>query len=155
MIVLQKLGLRLNWNWSLYGYKLRVSDQIKYLGIYLDKYINGHNQSKLVMQKLVRAFGILSRVRYWVRKAEQKNIYHALFESHLRHGCQVWYKSNSTATREKMEVLQKKALRTMCFSDPREPSSPLFKEWKILKIKRYRRHAKMSPCSFIPERKAT
>ena len=34
-----------------------------------------------------------------------------------------------------MEVLQKKALRTMCFSDPRQPSSPLFKNWKIFKIK--------------------
>ena len=31
--------------------------------------------------------------------------------------------------------LQKKALWFMSFSDLREPSSPLFKEWKILKTK--------------------
>ena len=137
MIVFQKPGSRLNWNWNirLNGYKLRLSDQIKYLGIYLDKYLNGHYQSKLVMQKLVRALGMLSKVRYYVQKVDLKNIYHAIFESHLRYGCQIWYQSNSKTIREKIEILQKKALRIMSFSDSREPSSPLFKEWKILKIK--------------------
>ena len=67
MIVFQKPGSRIDWNWNirLNGYKLRLSDQIKYLGIYLDKYLNGHYQSKLVM---------LSKVRYYVQKVELKNI---------------------------------------------------------------------------------
>ena len=66
MIVFQKPGsmLNLNWNICLYGYKLKLSDQIKYLGIYLDKYLN--YKSKLVIQKLVRALGMLSKVRYYV-----------------------------------------------------------------------------------------
>ena len=34
-----------------------------------------------------------------------------------------------------IRVTSKKALRLMSFSDFKEPSSPLFKEWKILKIK--------------------
>ena len=37
--------------------------------------------------------------------------------------------------KDKLEKLQKKTLQIMSFSDLREPSSPLFKEWKILKIK--------------------
>ena len=72
------INIRLN------GYKLRPMDEIKYLGIYLDKYLNGHCQSKLVMQKLARALYMLSKVRYYVAKNELKNIYHAIFESHLR-----------------------------------------------------------------------
>ena len=42
----------------------------KILGIYLDKYLNGHYQSKLVMQKLARALGMLSKVRHYVAKTE-------------------------------------------------------------------------------------
>ena len=137
MIVFQKPGSKIDWNWNirLNGYKLSLSDQIKYLGIYLDKYLNGHYHSNLVMQKLARALGMLSKVRHYVNKTELKDIYHAIFESHLRYGCQVWYQSNFKKIRDKIEILQKKALRIMSFSDLREPSSPLFKKWKILKIK--------------------
>ena len=91
MIVFQKPGLKLNWNWNirLNGFKLTLSDQIKYLGIYLDKHLNGHYQSKLIMQKLARALGMLSKVRHYVKTSELKNIYHAIFESHLRYGSSV------------------------------------------------------------------
>ena len=59
MIVFQKPESKIDWNWKvgLNGYKLTLSDQIKYLGIFLDGYLNGHYQSKLVMQKLARALG--------------------------------------------------------------------------------------------------
>ena len=58
----------------------------------------------------------------------------AIFESHLRYGCQVWFLSSSKAIKNKIEKLQKKALRIISFSDFRDSSSPLFKKWKILKI---------------------
>ena len=136
MIIFQKKGSKLNWNWNirLNGYKLTLSDEIKYLGIYLDKYLNGHYQSQQVMHKLARALGMLSKVRHYVQESELKNIYHAIFESHLRYGCQVWFLSSSKAIKNKIEKLQKKALRIISFSDFRDSSSPLFKKWKILKI---------------------
>ena len=42
IIVFQKPRSKIdrNWNIRLNGYKLTLSDQIKYLGIYLDKYLN-------------------------------------------------------------------------------------------------------------------
>ena len=36
------------------------------------------------MQKPARALGMLSKVRQYVKKSELNNIYHAIFESHLR-----------------------------------------------------------------------
>jgi hypothetical protein len=78
---------------------------------------------------------MLSKVRHYVNKAELKNIYHAIFESHLRYDCQIWFLSSTQFIREKIEKLQKKALRILFFSDFKEPFSPLFKEWKIFKIK--------------------
>ena len=78
MIIFQKPGLIIDWDWniSLNGYKLTRSDQIKYLGIYLDKYLNGHYQTKLVIQKLARSLGMLSKVRHYVLSMDLKNIYH-------------------------------------------------------------------------------
>ena len=86
------------------------------------------------MHKLVRALGMLSKVRHYVQKSEVKNIDHAIFESHLRYGCQVWFLYSSKAIKDKIEKLQKKAIRIISFSDLRDSSSPLFKKWKILKI---------------------
>ena len=85
--------------WHPKGGVLKLSDQIKYLGIYLDKYLNGHYQSKLVIQKLARAIGMLSKVRHYAPKSEIKNIYHATFESDLR--CQIWFLSNYEFTKTK------------------------------------------------------
>ena len=59
----------------------------------------------------------------------------AIFEAHLRYGCQTWFHSNTKAIKEKIEQLQKKALQIIAFSDFRAHSWPLFKKWKILKIK--------------------
>ena len=87
-------------------------------------------QSQQVMHKLARALSMLSKVRHYVQKSELKNIYHAIFESHLRYGCQVWFLSSSKAIKNKIEKLQKKALRIISFSDFRDSSSPLFKKWK-------------------------
>ena len=57
MIILQKPHRKINckWNVRFNGYKLILSDQIKYLGLYLEKHLIDQYQSKLVIQKLARA----------------------------------------------------------------------------------------------------
>ena len=83
MIVFRKRGSKLNWKWNvrLNVYKLTLSDVIKYLGIYLDKFLNGHYQLQQVMHKLGRAVGMLSKVRYYVQQNELKNIYYSIFSN--------------------------------------------------------------------------
>ena len=117
MIIFQKPGLTLNWKWNipLNGYKLYLSDQIKYLGVFLDRFLNCHYQSNLFMQKLARAIAMLSKVRYCVHEIELKNIYHAIFEVYIRYGCQIWFQCNSKFIRDKFQKLQKKALQIMSF----------------------------------------
>ena len=77
------------------------------------------------MQKLARSLGMLSKVKHYVQMIELKN-YHAIFEAHLRYGCQIWFQYNTKAIQEKIEQLQKKALRIISFSNFRAHSSPLF-----------------------------
>ena len=86
---------------------------------------------------------MLSKVRNYVKKSELKNIYYAKFESHIRYGCQIRFLSSS-------EKLQRKAIQIMSFSDLREPSSLLFKEWEILKIKDI---VEIQNCHFVHSKK--
>ena len=72
MIIFQKRGSELNWKWNIY-YKLTLSDEIKYLGIHLDKFLNGHYQSQQVL-KLARPVGMLSKISHYAQKNELKNI---------------------------------------------------------------------------------
>ena len=95
MIIFKKPGFKLDWNcnWPLNGYILHLSEQIKYIAIFLERFLNSYYQSNLLMQKLAIAIGILPKVRYHVKEIELQNIYHTIFESHKR--CHIWFQSNS------------------------------------------------------------
>ena len=60
-------------------------------------------------------------------------IYHALFNSHLQYGCQLWGLCENTISNPVL-ILQKRAVRLITFSDFRSHSSPLFFNLKILKV---------------------
>ena len=49
---------------------LNPSDNIKYLGVYLDSTLSGEAHCKVLATKLRRANGLLSKVRHYVPKKE-------------------------------------------------------------------------------------
>ena len=61
-------------------------------------------------------------------------MYYAIFYSHLIYGCNIW--GLTTDENLKMiEVLQKKCLRIITFSDYNSHTNPLFIELKLLKLR--------------------
>lgn len=83
--------------------------------------------------KLRRANGALSKLRHYIPQPILINIYHAIFNSHLRYACQLWGQYDSTYS-HRILILQKCALRLISFSEPRPPSSPLFVRFGVLQI---------------------
>ena len=61
-----------------------------------------------------------------------RNIYFAIFDSHLTYSCIVWAQNINTVNRP--IILQKKALRIINFKDQLFYPSPLFSENNILKF---------------------
>jgi len=114
------------------GKKIFQSTHIKYLGVLIDPHLNWKFHISSLSSKLSRANGILSKLRHYVSTKTLINIYHALFNSHLQYGCQLWGLSNIAS--KPIFILQKRALRLMTFSNFHQPSSPLFSDLKILKI---------------------
>ena len=145
LIYFRKSGIRPTLNIKLHGKTLTPSAYVKYLGIYLDEFLSGNTQCTELTKKLNRANGMLAKARHYVPEPELKNIYHAIFSSHIQYGSQVWTSKLLSVT-EKISRLQKAAMRIMTFSEFRAHSEPLFKKLEILK---FSDSISVSNCSFV------
>ena len=114
---------------KLTGKRLYPSNSVKYLGVRIDKFLHWHDQVNNIAVKLNRANALLLKIRNYVNMKTLRNIYYAIFDSHLTYSCIVWAQNINTVNR--LIILRKKALRIMNFKDQLFHSSPLFSENNI------------------------
>ncbi len=116
--------------------KLYPSKSVKYLGIYLDEHLNGSAHIDYLIPKLRRANGMLAKIRHYTSPQQTKQIYHAIFASHMTYGCQVWGQTSNNTHIKKIQTLQNNAIRLITFApDFRDNVTPIYAEHYILKIK--------------------
>ena len=128
-IISKKLNFRIS------GQKIKVSKEVKYLGIILEEHLKWKKHLQTIQQKLSRANGMLSKIRHYVSKEAIRMIYFALFHSHLAYGCQIWGQTQNENLKS-LEILQNKALRIINFTkDWRKTADPLYLKSDILKLK--------------------
>ena len=65
---------------------------IKYLGVIIDSTLSWKEHLNNLSKKLSRTIGIMYKLRPFVNLQIMKNIYHALFYSHVIYGIQLWGK---------------------------------------------------------------
>ena len=135
VIFFHKPGHPISFNFKIKinGHKIIPSNSIKYLGIYLDATLSGSAHCAVLIKKLTRANGMLTKIRHYVPATELSSIYHAIFSSHMIYGSQVWGQTNDTHT-EKVFKLQHRAIRTISFSDFHADPNPIYKALKVLKL---------------------
>ena len=102
--------------------------------MYVDKHLSWNFHVLQLSKKLSRANGILSKLRYYAPFVTCLQVYYAIFYSHLIYGCNVWGLT-SEENLNKIEILQRKCLRIVTFSDFRSHTNHLFIEHKILKVR--------------------
>ena len=120
-------------NFRISGQKISPSPFIKYLGLKLDENLSFTPHLNDLSLKLSRAVGMLSKVRHFVNYETLLNIYHAIFNSHIRYGCQVWGLS-SHCSLKKITSLQNRALRTIHFQTFFANADILYYVSKIIKL---------------------
>ena len=118
---------------------LNEKKSIKYLGMLIDSTLSWKEHVSYLSKKLSRAVGILYKIRPFVNTKIMKNIYYALFYSHIVYAIEVWGSTGITNL-NKIITLQKRVIRLMAYRDqfpvlpgPLFPSSPLFLELGLLK----------------------
>ena len=71
-----------NLNFRISGQKIEISDSIKYLGLHFQDTLEWDIHLNVIIKKLQRAIGLLSKIRYYVPKWLLRTIYFSLFNSH-------------------------------------------------------------------------
>ena len=88
MIISQQKKKQLDhsFNFKLNGKRLFPTSSVKYLGVFLDEYLNWNKQLVHVIAKLNQGIGILSKLRHSTNLNILKSVYHSLVGSHLHYG---------------------------------------------------------------------
>ena len=120
-------------SFKLNGFKLKPSDNVKYLGMYLDKNLSWDFHIHKLSNSLSRATGILSKLRHNAPRSVCLNVYYALFYSHLYYGACIWGLT-SQKNLKIIETLQNKCVRTITFSDFRSTANPIYEQLGLLKV---------------------
>ena len=100
--------------------------EAKYLGMVMDEHLTFKNNMDTVKLKLKRENGLLAKLRHYVNPILLRTIYFAIFESHLRYGCQLWGQTQRKLLLN-IEKIQNKALRIINFKNPWESSEQIYK----------------------------
>ena len=70
--------------------KNKTKKQIKYLRIIIDELLSFKTHIESVKQKVTKAVALLAILKQCVPLRILKSVYFALFDSHMRYGCQIW-----------------------------------------------------------------
>ena len=111
-------------------------EQVKsttFLGIIIDECLTWKDHIAKVAKKIIRAAGIIAKIRHFVNRNTLKLIYYALVYPYFIYGNLTWgntYKSRI----QKIMNIQKKIVRLMTFKSYLEHSEPIFKDLNILDI---------------------
>ena len=76
-------------NFKISGQKIQIACKTKYLWLFLDENLNFKSHIDFLKTKLRWANCLLSKIRHYVSKDLVRTIYYALFDSHVRYGCQI------------------------------------------------------------------
>ena len=112
---------------------------IKYLGIMIDSTLTWHTHIGNVSKKMLRAIGLLYKIRPFVNMKVMKTLYYSLVYPHLTYAIEVWGSAGITIL-NRLLVLQKRIVRMLTYSDTRKsdysfPSSnPIFFKEQVLKV---------------------
>ncbi|MBY0580760.1 MAG: hypothetical protein K2P53_03665 [Rickettsiales bacterium] len=119
-----KIQIKIN-NKRLYPTKV-----IKYLGVLIDCNLSWNFHIDELRKKLTRANGALSIIRHYVDNFTLKNIYYALFLSHLSYCCQIWGQNGNYHIKKLMST-QRQSIRIINFQPFKSETSESFKKLKI------------------------
>ena len=125
----KKINKKLNYRLS--GEKIIPTTHTRYLGIIIDQHFTWDQHLKMLKKKFSRANGLLAKARYYLYPNLLRTRYFAIFESHLRYGCQIWGQQRNQHITD-VNDLHRKALRIINFKGKYSPWKPLFKESKIM-----------------------
>ena len=110
----------------------RVS-HTKFLGLYIDEYLQWNHHISHCAKKISSGLYAINSAKHTLSNENLKILYYSLIHPYLLYGITLWGNTYKKYL-HKLEILQKKAIRTITCSTYNEHTSPLFKTLNILKF---------------------
>lgn len=112
-------GLQIN------GQPINYSPSVKYLGIHVDYQLSWKNHIEKLVSKVNMYLGIICRIKNHLNISTLKTIYHALIQSSLSYGIEIWGHALPT-TLKPLITAQKKLVRVILNQNSTASTYPLF-----------------------------
>ena len=117
-------------NFAINDKQIENVSAFKFLGIMFDEHLSWKSHTRMVTNKLAKVVGILNRLKRIYPEQILLTIYNSLFISHINYGLLLWWNDQ-----DRVNQLQKKAVRIVSGSQYLAHTEPLFKHLNILKAK--------------------
>ena len=112
---------------------LERKNYVKYLGVLIDETLSWKYHIVHLASKISKTIGIIARLRHFVPLATLHHIYISLIQPYLLYGIVAWGRAAKTH-RNKILLLQKRALRLMYFGDYKSHAVPYFLSSRFLPL---------------------
>ena len=132
-IIFTKKRLKFNFTINMDDQILEQVNQVKYLGVTLDKNLNWKKLLETVKSKVSRGCYIISKLRHYTNLNTLKVIYYSLIYPHLIY-CVTSWGGTFKSSLEPLSRVQRKAVRIMTFNPFDSSSAPLFVSLEILPL---------------------
>jgi len=109
------------------------ADYIKFLGVYLDEHLTFKNHIQHVVSKISKSTGLMYKLRSFLPQDILQTLYQSLIYPYLLYGIEVWF-STSQNLKGKVEICQRKVVRTLNGLRRDDHTSCYFKTMNILKL---------------------
>ena len=106
----------------------------KFLGVVIASDLSWNQHISLVLNKISKTTGIVSKVRHLLPCNLTRHLYLALVQPYISYCNIVWSRCQSSTQLDKILKIQKKYCRLITFSNFRAHSYPLFKQLRLLTV---------------------
>jgi hypothetical protein len=107
---------------------------IKFLGVHIDPKLNFKHHIDTIYSKIARSLFAINSAKHIIGKKALKTLYSSLVHSHISYCIPIWSCASKTHIK-KLELQQKKSVRTISLSKYNAHTVPIFKNLNILPIK--------------------
>ena len=108
------------------GKPINQQKSVKYLGIVIDCHLNWKEQIQQISKKISMGIGVLCKIRHFVDTKTLVQLYHDIILPFLSYGCCIVWGNTYDHNIKPLQVIQRKAIRLITFSNFDAHTSPLF-----------------------------
>jgi len=109
-------------------------EHVKFLGIHINEHLDWSMHFNTLISKISKGIYLLNSVKKFLPSHALCKLYYSMIYSYMNYGMLIWGSNLKQAQKNRLFKLQKKCVRIIGKAYYNDPSSALFKKFKILKL---------------------